>query len=168
MPQLGPRFAGWSHYFAGRWRMARRIEDRRDARTGAATGEASFLDAGDGALACSETLAIDYGGRRVDGEQRTLWRFDDATGPALHFHDGRFFCAMIFRDERGVYRADVVHDCGEDRYEGEATVSGMNEWRLVWNVLGPRKDYTLDTAYSRIVGEKADGRSRRDAPPARP
>lgn len=167
MPQMEPRLADWRQYFAGRWRMARRIEDRRDARTGAATGEASFLDVGGEVLACSETLAIDYGGRRIDGEQRMLWRFGE-TGPVLHFHDGRFFCAMIFREERGVYRADVVHDCGDDRYEGEATMTGMNEWRLVWNVLGPRKDYTLDTAYSRIVGEKADGRSRPYASPTRP
>ncbi|MFZ5617347.1 MAG: DUF6314 family protein [Pseudomonadota bacterium] len=150
----GSEISNWRAYFAGAWRMSRRIDDRRGARAGTAWGEAIFaaMEGGESAiLSCNEALIIDYGGSRIAGEQKTVWRFGDARGPDLHFRDGRFFCAMLFREERGVWRAEFSHDCGEDRYEGAALVTDESNWRLVWNVIGPRKDYSLDTAYSRIV-----------------
>lgn len=147
----GSELVGWRAYFAGSWAMARRIDDRRGARIGAASGEAIFaVGADDATMICTEALTIDYGGRRLAGQQATIWRFDDTEGPALYFRDGRFFFAMRFRQEDSRLRAAFSHDCGEDRYEGAASIADENNWRLVWNVSGPRKDYSLDTFYSRI------------------
>lgn len=154
----GPEFADWRAYFEGEWRMERCIDDRRGARAGAASGVATFAaqpDDADTALICAEAMTIDYGGNRIAGEQTTIWRFQDPCGPDLYFRDARFFCAMRFREVRGVWRAEFSHDCGEDRYEGAALVTDESNWRLLWTVKGPRKDYSLDTAYSRIVGARA-------------
>jgi biotin transport system substrate-specific component len=148
----------WRAFFAGEWRMARRIDDRRGGRIGEAGGVASFRSGDDArSLACAEALTIDYGGRRIEGESRTIWRFVDSGGPDLYFPDWRFFCAVRFQRNGYVWRAEFMHNCGEDRYEGFAEVGRRDDWRLVWNVFGPRKNYALDTLYSRIVdGRKSD------------
>lgn len=150
----GSEFAGWRAYFEGSWRINRRIDDRRGARAGAASGVATFAaepDDADSRLTCTEAMTIDYGGSRIAGEQTTIWRFQGPLGPDLYFRDARFFCAMRFHEEHGVWSAEFSHDCGEDRYEGAARIADENNWRLVWNVRGPRKDYSLDTAYSRLI-----------------
>lgn len=145
----------WRAYFVGGWRLERRIEDRRGNRVGVAFGEATFAAGVEKATAtCREALMIDYGGRRFAGEQTMLWRFDRADGPTLLFKDGRFFIAMRFGGDGGLLRSDFSHGCGEDLYEGAAEIADENTWRLVWNVRGPRKDYTLDTLHSRISGQR--------------
>jgi len=136
--------------------MDRRIDDRRAGRAGAAVGEAMIAARGDTATAiCAETLMIDYAGQRFAGEQTMLWRFDDADGPTLFSRDGRFLVAMRFRQDGGLARASFSHECNEDLYKGAAEISDESSWRLVWNVRGPRKDYTLDTRYSRIRESEA-------------
>lgn len=141
----------WRAYFIGGWRMERRIDDRRAGRAGAAVGEAVIADIGDAATAiCTEALTIDYGGQRFAGEQTMHWRFDDADGPTLFSRDGRLLVTLRFRQDGGRARASFSHDCGEDLYEGVAEIGDESSWRLVWNVRGPRKDYTLDTLYFRI------------------
>ncbi|MFN3959127.1 MAG: DUF6314 family protein [Parvularculaceae bacterium] len=162
----------WRIYFISSWRLERRIEDRRGNRVGAAFGEATIAAGVEKATAiCREALTIDYGGRRFAGEQTILWRFDHADGPTLHFKNGRFFIAMRFGGDGGLLRSAFSHGCGEDLYEGVAEIAHGNAWRLVWNVRGPRKDYTLDTLYSRIGGQRAaatDCESKRRVPNSAP
>lgn len=162
----------WRSYFAGDWRLSRRIADRRGARVGTASGVAQFAAADANSrktLFCAETLVIDYGGHRLDGEQKTIWSFVDSQGPDLHFHDGRDFCAMRFRRDVAGWRASFAHACGDDRYAGEACIADRDNWRLVWTVNGPRKDYTLDTAYVRLEDSRqsrrlaSDGAARHSA-----
>lgn len=140
----------WRAYFAGRWRLTRAIKDRLGERVGAAEGEAQFRPgAANADLVCEEAVLIDYGGRRLKGEQVTLWRFVDPEGPILHFRGGRFFCSMRFERTAARWRAALIHHCGDDLYDGNAVIEGDDGWRLVWSVSGPRKDYTLDTRYRR-------------------
>lgn len=147
------RAIDWLGYFAGPWRMARRIDDRLGARQGEASGEAVFAaDPGgaDASMICSEALIINYGDRTWHGHQKTVWRFDRPGGPRLFFSDGRFFGELNFAAHAPGWRAEFEHGCGDDIYRGAASVASRNSWRLVWNVTGPRKDYTLDTEYRRI------------------
>ncbi|MCB2113257.1 MAG: DUF6314 family protein [Parvularculaceae bacterium] len=140
----------WRGYFAGKWRMTRAIDDRRGGRCGVGEGVTQFTPgSGDESLECRETLIIDYGGRKTAGEQMTSWRFCDAAGPRLYFKDGRFFCAMRFIRNAASWRASLAHLCGADSYNADVTIINDKSWRLVWRVCGPRKDYSLDTAYLR-------------------
>jgi hypothetical protein len=142
----------WRAFFAGAWRLSRWIDDRRGERFGAASGDAIFADGPTpGSATCDETLVIDYGGRRIDGASRLIWRFEDCAGPDLFFSDGRLFCAMRFHRNASGWRAAFTHECGADSYDGVALIDDANCWRLIWTVSGPRKDYTLDTRYARIV-----------------
>ncbi|MEE2692469.1 MAG: DUF6314 family protein [Pseudomonadota bacterium] len=145
----------WLSYFAGAWRMARRIDDRRGAREGRAEGEAAFASdaSAPGALICAERLAIDYGGRTFAGEQATRWRFRDGA-VELEFRDGGR-CGAVFESVGGKWRAVFAHPCGEDRYDGEARVEGAGAFSMVWRVVGPRKDYTLHTDYFRLPAAAA-------------
>ena len=93
-------------------------------------------------------MLVNYGGRRWPAEQELHWRFWGGAGE-LYFADGRFFCAMDLKRVAESWRADLVHECGEDFYEGEIEISSENSWRLVWRVKGPRKDYTLATSFER-------------------
>lgn len=143
----------WRGYFAGCWRMARRIDDRYGARRGEASGEAVFACDRGGAgasMICSEALIICYGGRTWPGEQKTIWRFDRPGGPQLFFSDGRFLGEMNFARRAGMWRGEFEHRCGDDIYRAIADLDSLKLWRLVWRVTGPRKDYTLDTEYRRI------------------
>jgi hypothetical protein len=151
----GNRQDYWRASFVSSWRLERRIEDRRGNRVGAAFGEATIAaGVGKATAICREALTIDYAGRRFAGEQTMLWRFDRADGATLLFKDGRFFIAMRFGGDGGLWRSAFSHGCGEDLYEGAAEIADEDTWRLVWNVPGPRKDYTLDALYSRISGRR--------------
>ncbi|MFQ5563546.1 MAG: DUF6314 family protein [Parvularculaceae bacterium] len=122
----GAETLDWRGYFAGAWRMTRVIDDQRGGRLGEAIGEAGFgADPGDAAsLLLSETLVIDFGGRRWPGRQDTIWRFYKASGPHLFFSDGRFFCAMRFARCGDGWRAEFEHLCSDDLYQGVAAVAG--------------------------------------------
>lgn len=148
----GPPPVDWLHFFSGAWRMTRRIDDRRGGRRGHAEGEAVLAAHADSeaCLICRETLSIDYAGRRWPGYQQTLWRFESECGPRLYFSDGRFVCDMAFAHRSGQWRAALTHSCGDDIYQGDASIVDKDAWRLIWRVFGPRKDYTLDTEFRRI------------------
>lgn len=159
----------WRGYFAGAWRMRRRIDDKRGGRRGAAKGEALFAadpNTGDGFLIYREALLIDYGGRRWPGHQETIWRFKKESGPQLCFSDGRSFCDMAFARYGDLWRAPLTHLCGDDTYEGEISITDRNTWRLIWRVTGPRKGYTLDTEYRRVGDNNRARRCKRGEPKA--
>ncbi|MEZ5920728.1 MAG: DUF6314 family protein [Parvularculaceae bacterium] len=140
---------GWIGFFNGEWKMTRVIRDYLGAREGDAKGVAIFSRAETPqTLHCRENMLVDYGGRRWPAEQELHWRFLNAW-PELYFADGRFFCAMHLERNAEYWRADLVHECGEDFYKGEIEIANENFWRLVWRVKGPRKDYALETTFER-------------------
>ena len=128
MPQLDD--------FTGRWRIARRIEDDWMGTTGLFEGVARFTPTGDG-------LRYDEVGELMlpqeppmAASQRLLWRADgDAI--AVAFADGRPF----HRIATGARVVQDWHDCEPDSYEVTYNFTRWPEWRMIWKVCGPRKDY---------------------------
>jgi len=43
-----------------------------------------------------------------------------------------------------------AHWCDPDQYDGQYDFSRWPEWRCIWQVRGPRKDYRMTSLYCRV------------------
>lgn len=156
----------------GTWTFERRVQDRRGADFTVA-GTAEFTVLVDGRIRWHES-----GTMTLNGEDhpvhRTLFLAPlSGTGSdsfaasdwKVTFEDGRFFHPWPAEDAgAGQSGRDtgekptlasaktVVHVCTPDLYRGEfLDVVPHEKWTLVWNVSGPRKDYTMRTRYSLVA-----------------
>lgn len=129
-------------FFAGEWRLARRVEDARAGEVLRFEGTAVFAWE-DGGLLCEETGAWVGGARDgLAGTRRSLWRAGEGGRIAVLFADGRPF--HDFHPAEGA----AVHLCGADRYAVRYAFAGAG-WEAVWRVTGPVKDYVMQSRYGR-------------------
>lgn len=134
---------------AGRWVMERRLTHLPSAHRhfGRLTGEAR-IEPVEGGAGYHETGRLALGDRRFAAERGYAWR---AAGPFelwLHFADGRPFHAL----DPSRRRQCVRHDCAPDLYLGAYAFdldAAEPEWRVVWRVTGPAKNYLSETTYRR-------------------
>ncbi len=130
--------------FEGAWRLTRRIEDRILGQTGHLDGRAWFTRGMDG-LNYSESGTLRLPGQPgMQAERRYLWREAGAHIEVL-FDDGRPFHAFDLADSQPA--AD--HWCEPDSYAVRYDFAAWPDWTSEWQVIGPRKDYTLHSAYRR-------------------
>jgi hypothetical protein len=85
------------------------------------------------------------GGPAVQADRRTIWR-EEGGRIAVFFGDGRPFHG--FDPAAG---AQSEHVCTPDLYRVAYDFSRFPEWRSVWRVTGPRKDYLMTTDYRRAA-----------------
>jgi hypothetical protein len=127
----------------GRWRLARRIVNA-DGSEAVLEGETVFRRAGLRLIQEEEGwLRLPGGGAPLRATRRYLW-----TGAKgwleVSFADNRPFHTVPL----GVARPETVHLCDPDRYAVAYDFTGWPEWRSVWRVEGPRKDYVMTSDYS--------------------
>ncbi|TCP25504.1 DUF6314 family protein [Rhodovulum adriaticum] len=128
--------------FAGRWAVARRIEDRRAGQVVHFTGWAAFRPDAAG-LIYDEEGTLDVPGQApMAATRRYLWQ-SAPGGIDVFFADGRFFHAIA-----PGHTPCARHDCPPDTYDVSYDFTAWPTWRAVWNVIGPRKDYRMITDYS--------------------
>lgn len=131
--------------FAGDWLLERVIDDALTGERLHATGRALFARDRQG-LVYDETVGMVLAsGQRLHGTRRYLWRADPGGGITVAFDDGRLF----HRIAPGQARCEDRHDCAPDLYVGAYDFTDWPEFRVRWQVKGPRKDYTLQTVYRR-------------------
>lgn len=136
---LGP---GDLRDFAGSWLLRRVIADARAGAEGRMEGQAIFRADRDG-LVCDEEGQLSYGGgAALVATRRYLWRSPARRWIAVSFADGRPFHGFALGAS-----AEAVHICGPDRYEVCYDFTRWPDWRAVWRVAGPRKDYVSVTDY---------------------
>ncbi|MCP5036862.1 MAG: hypothetical protein GY945_04595 [Rhodobacteraceae bacterium] len=130
--------------FEGRWRIARRIEDALAGATGLFDGIAMFTRVEAGLLyeEAGELRLPDQAGMRAT--RRYLWR-EAQGGVDVCFEDGSDFHHI----DLGRNVVTAWHDCLPDLYEVSYNFSHWPDWRAIWRVRGPKKDYTLITDYRR-------------------
>ncbi|WP_373353266.1 DUF6314 family protein [Pseudoroseicyclus sp. CXY001] len=129
--------------FRGRWALERAIDDRRAGEAGRFTGEAVLTGEGE-ALRYREEGLLTLGGRAPLKAARVyLWELSGGR-LRMFFEDGR-----AFHEVTGEAPA-ALHPCGEDLYRVRYNFAQWPEWRAVWEVSGPRKDYRMDTRYRRL------------------
>lgn len=78
-------------------------------------------------------------GARFLGERRYLWSHD----LSVWFEDGRFFHKV---PPNG---GAAAHWCDPDQYDGCYDFAAWPAFTVTWRVLGPRKDYRMQTSYRR-------------------
>lgn len=129
--------------FAGRWSVARRIEDRLARAKGRFDGEAVLAPDGQGGLTYRETGELRLGdGPAFTAERSYLWR--GAGGRiVVDFADGRPFHAF------DPAAPAAHHLCIADDYTVRYDFAAWPEWQAEWTVRGPRKDYTMLSVYRR-------------------
>ena len=128
----------------GRWRITRRIDDRLAGQVGRFDGEAVFTPGDAGMLTYAEAGSLRLGdGPPMPATRVYLWRIE-ADRVTVMFGDGRPFHAF---DPAGAAMAD--HWCDPDTYRVAYDFSDFPRWRAVWTVVGPRKDYVMDSAFAR-------------------
>ncbi|MEM1073444.1 MAG: DUF6314 family protein [Pseudomonadota bacterium] len=124
--------------FAGRWQVKRRI-DPVDGLAATFDGHAVWSDRENG-LAYTETGVMTLNGQiPMQAERRYLW----TKNLSVYFDDGRFFHSVPSLG------GDTAHWCDPDRYIGHYDFSGWPQFRVTWQVNGPRKDYRSETFYTR-------------------
>ncbi|MFC2969165.1 DUF6314 family protein [Acidimangrovimonas pyrenivorans] len=131
--------------FEGRWRIARRIDDRRAGAEGRFDGEVVIARGGDGWV-YDETGSLSLGaGAPLTATRRYLWQALADGRIAVSFADGRPF--HVFDPSAPVPEAD--HRCQPDFYRVRYDFTAWPDWAAEWEVTGPRKDYRMVSTYRR-------------------
>jgi hypothetical protein len=130
--------------FLGDWRFERLILDGAGVETGRVSGTALLTGT------ALEAVFDEVGTLHLPGQspmtatRRYLWRAM-AGGIDVRFDDGRAFHTIIL----GGQSSKAAHWCDPDQYDVAYDFSGWPLWSSVWQVKGPRKDYTMRTHYRR-------------------
>lgn len=97
-------------------------------------------------LSYEEQGILEMGAYR--GEATRRYRFTSCQGSRAEilFDDGAPFHTV----DLATGRADAVHHCGDDLYEGRYQVLSRDQWTLDWRVTGPRKALSISTQYTRL------------------
>ncbi|WP_210491562.1 DUF6314 family protein [Patulibacter sp. SYSU D01012] len=131
-------------FLAGTWAIDRDIHDHRSGQDGTLEGVATLTPDGDGGLVWAERGTMRLGGFVGAGTRTTLVR-PEADGWVVRFDDGRYFHPLDLAT--GACRVD--HPCGEDHYAGEIRAEGEGRLVVAWRVVGPAKDHTIVSRYTR-------------------
>jgi hypothetical protein len=146
-------------FLPGVWAIDRDVHDRLSGQDGTYTGEATFALDGPG-LSWVERGTLTMAGHvgratrtmavvPVDGPapDGTTGTGSTASGPRweVRFDDGRPFHPLDLSSGS----CPVDHPCGEDHYAGWVRVEHAGLLVVSWRVVGPRKDHTIVTRYSR-------------------
>lgn len=132
--------------FAGAWRLERRIDDRRAGQAGWMYGTVRLIPDGPDALRYVETGVLRLGdGPPMPADRVNLWRFSEARVEVL-FEDGRPFHSFVPED----CAPGTDHPCGADFYQVVYDLTLWPRWSTRWTVTGPRKDYAMESRYSRV------------------
>ncbi|MEM1420131.1 MAG: DUF6314 family protein [Pseudomonadota bacterium] len=134
----------WRPYFEGVWRLTKTIEHYNGAGTATFDGSAEFTR-NETALSYSESGAMRVADMVLASEQKQNWRFPNFHVAEIDFADGRFLAAFDLSSDP----AHATHDCPPDVYRGTLRPEGPEQWRLIWRVKGPRKDYMSVAVYRR-------------------
>jgi hypothetical protein len=128
---------------AGSWRFTRSF----DPGIGTMLGQALFTPVD------AETLHYREDGQLVlaDGQRSQAWReyryLRDGDVVRVCFLDGRTLHALRFEEGQG--ESSDVHYCIADVYTGHYRFALPNRFEITMTVRGPRKNYTIDTVYTR-------------------
>lgn len=134
--------------FCGQWHLKRQISDRAARQSGHLKGTANLVNQGDGLLRYDETGAFQLAqGPVMQAARRYQWRFSDVWVD-VQFEDGRPFHGFV--PDGLVDGTD--HPCGADHYQVQYDFRNWPDWQARWTVIGPRKDYTSVSHYSKLMG----------------
>jgi hypothetical protein len=126
----------------GRWRLARRIVNA-DGTEAALDGVTVFRRAGHRLIQEEDGwLSLPSGGAALRATRRYVWTAEKGR-LEVFFEDNRPFHTVPL----GVGRPETTYLCPPDRYAVAYDFAAFPDWRAVWRVEGPRKDYVMTSDY---------------------
>jgi hypothetical protein len=131
-------------FLRGRWRLERRILDRRLGECGFLVGSAEYRD-DEGGLSYHEEGTLSFGGDCFPVSRGYRYRFPEPHIAEVRFDHGGLFHPLDF--SKGAWTA--AHPCGRDFYRGRFRVLAPGSWVAAWYVTGPCKDQVLKSRYRR-------------------
>ncbi len=123
--------------FLGTWTIARQIS-QSGAPDAQFAGQGVWTPSSKGALYEERGTLTMPGAQPMQAERRYVWR-----GLDVYFDDGRFFHTVP------PMGGDTQHWCDPDDYRVTYTFDDWPRFSVMWQVKGPRKDYTMRSTYSR-------------------
>lgn len=130
--------------FSGVWRLDRRITDHLTGQGARFIGAATLHPPENGAALWAERGEMRIADAApMQAERRYRWAQNGAMIDVF-FEDGRAFHSF---DPNGAPKAN--HWCDPDDYRVSYDFTQWPNWRAVWRVKGPRKDYEMTTAATR-------------------
>jgi hypothetical protein len=148
---------GLFDYFKGNWKLEREmlIPETKEVYA-TAKGDARF----DPTEAAAALLYGESGKLQMRDAQQQFPFFRHyrymftATGLDIYFQDELtqtfgLYQRYIFQPEQHRLRAEEVHVCNKDLYEGGFELAGANHFIHSSVVKGPKKDYVIVTHYTR-------------------
>ncbi len=134
--------------FAGRWTLTRKIIQRNgDVFTFSGEAEFSWLKGSEqkekSGLAYYEKGEVTAPNESVmPAERRYFWQQPQTGLFEVLFDDKRYFHSF------SATNPNAEHLCGDDNYVVRYDFTTWPVWRSTWQVIGPRKDYTMVSEYS--------------------
>ena len=134
--------------FAGRWTLTRKIIQRNgDVFTFSGEAEFSSLEGSvqkeKSGLAYYEKGEVTAPNESVmPAERRYFWQQPQTGLFEVLFDDKRYFHSF------SATNPNAEHLCGDDNYVVRYDFTAWPVWRSTWQVIGPRKDYTMVSKYS--------------------
>jgi Family of unknown function (DUF6314) len=136
-------------FLRGRWRLERRLDDRRAGVCGTFTGDAEFAATDDPAvLRYTEDGELRFGGHTGPARRVLLFRALPDGAADVRFADGRGFYVLDLRSGQWSAR----HGCGADEYTVSYLVRAPGLLEERWHVVGPRKAYETVATLRRRPG----------------
>lgn len=133
--------------FIGTWELARQINDRLAGQHLTFDGRAVMAATGDGLTYDEAGTLTAANGTPMRAERQYLWQAQDDGAITVRFADGRYFHQIGPGDAPA-----ATHDCPPDTYRVLYRFADWPVWHAIWEVTGPRKDYTMQTTYRRVDG----------------
>ena len=134
--------------FAGQWTLTRKIIQRNgDVFTFSGEAEFSWLEGSvqdeKSGLAYYEKGEVTAPNESVMlAERRYFWQQPQTGLFEVLFDDKRYFHSF------SATNPNAEHLCGDDNYVVRYDFTTWPVWRSTWQVIGPRKDYTMVSEYS--------------------
>lgn len=135
-----PAFIASLEHFAGKWRLNREITSGSgDAFVFAGRANFTWQQSG---LVYNESGEVTLPNNKTMQSERTyFWRQGPANQLEVYFDDQRYFHSFSGTTPY------AEHRCGDDHYKVRYTFGRWPFWTSVWQVSGPRKDYTMVSRY---------------------
>lgn len=122
--------------FLGVWTLSRTIV-HADGTTGRFDGTATWTPRRDGADYL-ETGTLNMNSASFQATRRHIWH-----GLDVHFEDGRFFHSVP------AFGGETMHWCAPDTYRATYDFRAWPRFEAIWQVSGPKKDYTMRSTFTR-------------------
>ena len=132
--------------FLGEWEIIKLIQDNKGQSSGNFSGLAQFKNQDDRTALYHEigTLKLNSG-QSLMAERRYRWLQESNGQVAVQFEGGRPFHLVDLNESR----PSGHHFCDPDSYQVEYDFSDWPNWKSIWRVTGPRKDYVMHSEFRR-------------------